>query len=142
MDIRLPQVAEGADSGTVVTLLVAPGDAITKDQDLLEVETDKAVVSIPSPAAGTVRQIHVKEGDTVKVGQVLLSLAGAEASVASGAEAPAALEPAPRRCARRGLPHLPHRLPLRSRPWLPPRSTPTPWPRPASASWRATWAST
>ncbi len=90
MEIRLPQVAEGADSGTVVNVLVKVGDTVAPNQDLVEVETQKAVVSIPSPAGGQVSQVHVKEGDTVKVGQVLLSLAGVE-----GAEASAEPEPPP-----------------------------------------------
>jgi pyruvate dehydrogenase E2 component (dihydrolipoamide acetyltransferase) len=88
MDIRLPQVAEGADSGTVVKVLVNAGDLVALNQDLIEVETQKAVVSIPSPAAGQVLRVHVKEGDTVKVGQLLLSLSGE-----AGAEAPVGKEP-------------------------------------------------
>ena len=74
MDVRLPQLAEGADSGTVVNILVKEGDAVQKDQTILELENQKAVAPIPAPAAGTVTQIHVKQGDTVAVGQVLISL--------------------------------------------------------------------
>jgi len=75
MDIRLPQLAEGADSGTVVNLLVAVGDKIEKDQTILELENQKAVAPIPSPAAGKVTKIHVKEGEVITVGQPLIALA-------------------------------------------------------------------
>lgn len=74
MEIRLPQLAEGADSGTVANILVAPGDKVQKDQTVLEVENQKAVAPIPSPAAGAVLQVHVKQGDTVSVGQLLVTL--------------------------------------------------------------------
>jgi len=80
MDIRLPSLGEGADSGTVVNILVKEGDRIQKDQTVLELETEKAVGSIPSSAAGTVTGIRVKVGDKISAGQVILSLAsdGAE----------------------------------------------------------------
>ena len=74
MEIRLPQLAEGSDSGTVVNILVAPGDKVQKDQTVLELENQKAVAPIPSPAAGTVTQVHVKQGDVVSVGQLLATL--------------------------------------------------------------------
>ncbi|MGH7831491.1 MAG: biotin/lipoyl-containing protein, partial [Candidatus Binatia bacterium] len=74
MDIRLPQLAEGVESGTVVNILVSEGDRIEKDQALMELETQKAVGSIPSPESGTVTKIHVKEGEEVTVGQLLVSL--------------------------------------------------------------------
>ncbi len=76
MEIRLPQLAEGADSGTVVNILVAVGDKVRKDQTVLELENQKAVAPIPAPAAGTIAQIHVKQGDVVSVGQMLVTLTG------------------------------------------------------------------
>jgi len=78
MDVRLPQLAEGADSGTVVNLLVTEGQTIQKDQVLLELENQKAVAPIPSPASGTVGKIHVKMGDEVTVGQLLVTLTSPE----------------------------------------------------------------
>ena len=75
MDVRVPRLAEGVESATVVNILVSEGDKIEKDQVILEVETEKAVGPIPSPASGRVAKIHVKEGDEVAVGQVLISLA-------------------------------------------------------------------
>ncbi len=87
MDVKLPQLAEGVESGTVVSVLVSEGQAIKKDQPIMELETQKAVGSIPSPASGTVTKIHVREGTEVGVGQVLISL---EAADLAGKEAPAA----------------------------------------------------
>ena len=74
MDIRLPRLGEGADTGTVSTLFVKEGDSVKKDQPVLELESEKAVASIPSPAAGTITKLYVKEGDTIKVGQLIFSL--------------------------------------------------------------------
>ena len=74
MDLKLPHLGEGADSGTVVTLFVKEGDAVTKDQPILELENEKAVATIPATAAGTVTQIFVKVGDKIRVGQRILSL--------------------------------------------------------------------
>lgn len=74
MDIRLPRLGEGADSGTVAAIFVKVGDRLTKDQAILELESEKAVASIPSPAEGVVGAIHVKEGDVIKVGQLLITL--------------------------------------------------------------------
>ena len=75
MDIRLPNLGEGADSGVVVNILVKAGDPVQKDQPILELETDKAVGTIPSPAAGIVQQIRVNIGDKISAGTVLLTLA-------------------------------------------------------------------
>jgi pyruvate dehydrogenase E2 component (dihydrolipoamide acetyltransferase) len=74
MDLKLPHLGEGADSGTVVNLFVKEGDAVTKDQPILELENEKAVATIPSIAAGTITQIFVKPGDKIRVGQRILSL--------------------------------------------------------------------
>jgi pyruvate dehydrogenase E2 component (dihydrolipoamide acetyltransferase) len=74
MDIKLPRLSEGVESGTVVNILVSEGQSIQKDQPFMELETQKAVGSIPSPESGTVTKIHVKEGMEVAVGQVLISL--------------------------------------------------------------------
>ena len=75
MDIRVPRLAEGVESATVANILVSEGGKIEKDQVILELETEKAVGPIPSPASGRVTKIHVKEGDEVAIGQVLISLA-------------------------------------------------------------------
>ncbi len=92
MDLKLPHLGEGADSGTVVNLFVKEGDTVTKDQPILELENEKAVATIPSAAAGTVTQIFVKAGDKIKFGQRILSLGESGAAAASPAAKP---EPAP-----------------------------------------------
>src|SRR5947209_13712102 len=74
MDLKLPALGEGADSGTVVNLFVKEGDQLNKDQPVLELENEKAVATIPSTAAGIVSKIFVKTGDKISVGQRILSL--------------------------------------------------------------------
>src|SRR5882724_2681486 len=74
MDLKLPHLGEGADSGTVVNLFVKEGDQVAKDQAILELENEKAVATIPSTAAGTVTKVFVKSGDKISVGQRILSL--------------------------------------------------------------------
>ncbi len=73
-DFKLPDVGEGIDVGTVVAVLVAEGDRIEVDQGVLELETDKAVVEVPSTVAGVVSKVHVSVGAEAKVGQVVLSV--------------------------------------------------------------------
>ena len=89
MDLELPHLGEGADSGTVVNLFVKEGDTIAKDQAILELENEKAVATIPSTAAGTITQVFVKAGDKIRVGQRILSLGESGAPGARpAAEAP------------------------------------------------------
>jgi len=75
MDVKLPRLAEGVESGIVVNILVSEGQKIQKDQPFIELETQKAVGSIPSPASGKVSKIHVKDGMEVAVGQLLITIA-------------------------------------------------------------------
>ncbi|MEK7701457.1 MAG: biotin/lipoyl-containing protein, partial [candidate division NC10 bacterium] len=88
----LPDLGEGLTEAEIVKVLVAEGDVIAEDAPLLEVETDKATVEIPSPRSGRVAKIHVQPGQTVKVGAVLVTFddvgAGAPALVAPAAAAP------------------------------------------------------
>jgi len=93
MDVKLPKLGEGADSGVVVNVFVKEGDQVARDQAILELENEKAVASIPSTAAGVVTKIYVKSGDKISVGQRLLSLSGGDQPVA--AAAPAAKRAAP-----------------------------------------------
>jgi pyruvate dehydrogenase E2 component (dihydrolipoamide acetyltransferase) len=90
MDVKLPNLGEGADSGTVVGILVKPGAQVKKGQSIIELETGKAVAPIPSPAAGTVKDVRVKEGDKISVGAVILSLDEAGGTSTATAAAPAA----------------------------------------------------
>ncbi len=96
MEVRVPQLAEGVQSGTVVSLLVKEGDLVKKDQGLIELETNKAVALIPSPNEGRVTRVMVKEGDEVPVGGVLvlLSADGAVSAALPAIHTPAASQPA------------------------------------------------
>src|SRR5262249_61082342 len=73
----LPDLGEGLTEAEIVAVLVHEGDVIREDAPLLEVETDKAQVEIPSPMSGRVEKIHVQPGQTVKVGATLISFADA-----------------------------------------------------------------
>ncbi len=97
MDVRLPKIGDSADSGTVVSILVRPGDTITAGQTVIELEQEKAVAPIPASAGGKVLEIKVKEGDKISVGTVILTLEGASAS--PGAPPPAAKSPTAARVA-------------------------------------------
>jgi pyruvate dehydrogenase E2 component (dihydrolipoamide acetyltransferase) len=92
MDVKLPKLGEGADSGVVVNVFVKEGDQVAKGQAIIELENEKAVASIPATAAGVVAKIHVKPGDKISVGQKLISLA-------DGGKPAAATAPAEKRVA-------------------------------------------
>ena len=95
MDVKLPKLGEGADSGVVVNIFVKEGDTVAKDQAILELENEKAVASIPSTGAGVVAKVHVKSGDRVGVGARLITItesgqpAAAPVAAAAGIPGPA-----------------------------------------------------
>jgi len=72
-EIRVPEVSDGVTKGQVIGISVAVGDRVEVDQTLLELETDKAVVALPSPLTGTITAILVDEGDEVEIGQVVMA---------------------------------------------------------------------
>src|SRR3972149_5181087 len=74
MEFRLPELGENIESGDVVKILVSVGDAVTKDQPVMEIETEKANIEVPSPVSGTIKEILVKEGEKVNIGQLLLTI--------------------------------------------------------------------
>jgi pyruvate dehydrogenase E2 component (dihydrolipoamide acetyltransferase) len=80
----LPDLGEGLTEAEIVKVLVREGDVISEDAPLLEVETDKATVEIPSPFSGRVAGIHVHPGQTVKVGHVLVTFDDSAAASAPG----------------------------------------------------------
>jgi len=82
MEIKLPKLGEGADSGTVVSILVKVGDRVKNGQTLLELENEKAVAPIPSTAEGVIAQILVKEGQKISAGHRLFILEEHGATVA------------------------------------------------------------
>ena len=71
-EFKLPDLGEGLTEGEVARWLVSVGDEVTEDQPLVEIQTDKTTVEVPSPAAGKVAQILVEEGKVVPVGTVLV----------------------------------------------------------------------
>ncbi|HKM45967.1 MAG TPA: biotin/lipoyl-containing protein, partial [Terriglobales bacterium] len=78
-EFRLPELGENIDSGDLVRLMIAPGATVSEGQPVMELETDKAVVEVPSSVSGVVREIKVKEGQKVKVGEVIFTLEGGAA---------------------------------------------------------------
>src|SRR6188768_2751048 len=83
----LPNLGDGVAQGDVLKVLVKVGDTLTVDQSVLELETDKATIEVPSDVAGKVTAINVKAGDKVKPGQSVLTLEGASGgNGASGAK--------------------------------------------------------
>ena len=95
-DFALPNLGENIDEADVLKVLVSEGDTIAVDQPLLEIETEKATLDVPSELAGRVTKIHVAAGDVVKPGQLLITVdSGAGAAPAAAAPSTPAAAPAP-----------------------------------------------
>jgi pyruvate dehydrogenase E2 component (dihydrolipoamide acetyltransferase) len=73
IEFKLPALGENIEQGDLVRLMIAPGTSVSAGQTVMELETDKAVVEVPSSVSGTVHEILVKEGDKIKVGQVIFT---------------------------------------------------------------------
>ena len=100
-EVVMPQMGVSVSEGTVTKWLRQVGDAIGRDEPLLEISTDKVDTEVPSPAEGVVTQILVQEGDTVEVGTVLAIIAPAGTEIAP-ASAPEPAAPAPAFASRAG----------------------------------------
>ena len=74
IEVKLPELGENVTQGDLTRLLVKAGDNVAKDQPIAEVETEKAVVEVPSPAAGQVLELRAREKQKIKVGETLLVL--------------------------------------------------------------------
>ena len=74
IEFKLPELGENIDSADVTEVLVKVGDKLEKDQSIIEIETDKATVEVPSMIEGIVSEVMVKVGDSVQVGQTLIKL--------------------------------------------------------------------
>jgi len=129
VEFKLPELGENVEKGDVVRVLVVAGDVVTVDQPVLELETDKATIEVPTSIAGKIAEVRVKVGDKVKVGQAVFVIEDAASANGAG--------PHRRRLRRR--PRLPlqrrpqrPRLPLRRLPLRPP---PRPRRRPLRRSW-------
>jgi pyruvate dehydrogenase E2 component (dihydrolipoamide acetyltransferase) len=98
-DFVVPELGENVPGGDVVRVMVKPGDSIAKDQPVLELETDKATIEVPSSVAGVVKELKVKPGDKIKVGQLILTVddaAGAPAAAGGKKAARAPEQAAPK----------------------------------------------
>ena len=118
-EVKLPNLGDGIDTGDVLELLVKEGDTIAKDQGIVELETGKATLQVPSSAAGKILKVHIKPGQTIPVGATLLTLEGATADVA---QAPPKTAPKPAKAP-----------PPKPAPALPPAAEAPSPPRPAAA---------
>jgi len=99
IEFALPHLGENIENGDVVSVLVAVGDTLAEDQPVIELETDKAVIEVPSSISGTVTEILVQQGDTVAVGQAIIKV---ETSAAATPAAPP--PPAPETQAEEAVP--------------------------------------
>ena len=86
-EIKIPEISENVEKGTVISILVSQGDEVDKDDPVLELETDKAAVDVPSPFGGTIKEILVAENAEVKVGQAVMKIE-TEGKAEQEAEAP------------------------------------------------------
>src|SRR5436190_5790983 len=104
-EFRMPDLGEGVAEGEIVRWLVAPGQEVAEDDLLVEIQTDKATVEVPSPAAGVVSRILADEGAVVPVGELLVVIGsdrattGSDPNVAASAPARVQATPAVRRLA-------------------------------------------
>lgn len=87
-EFKLPELGENIEAGDLVRLLVQPGTSVSEGQPVMELETDKAVIEVPSSVTGTVKDINVKEGDKIKVGQVVFTVDGGAGAKPAAAKKP------------------------------------------------------
>ena len=130
-DFVIPELGENVAGGDVVRLLVKAGDALKKDQPVLELETDKATIEVPSNVGGVVKDVKVKTGDKVKVGQLVLTV-DESASAAAPAPAAAATADKPAAAPVDGTPNAPPSKVVDISRGAAPRPAPTPAAPPAS----------
>ena len=122
IEFRLPELGEGIESGQVIEVFVAPGDRVTLEQPLLEVETDKAAVEIPSPADGTIVDVCVSAGDTVEINEILVKINGDAEGKETQKDVPAAAEEKKPAAAEKPLPEKKPEEEKKQTP--PPKTTP------------------
>lgn len=128
IEFKLPELGENIAGGDIVNVLVREGEAIEVNQGVVELETDKAVIEVPCPNAGKIARIHVAKGDSVKVGQVLLTIDGSAEPAepppeekAPAKDSPSSKAPSPAKPA-----------PAASAPQAPPAPSAAPAPAPAA----------
>ncbi len=91
----LPELGEGIEEADVLRVLVSPGDTVEVEQGVIEVETEKATLEVPAPAAGRIGEVRVSSGETIRVGQVIVTIEEAGSGTAGTAEAAAPRASAP-----------------------------------------------
>ncbi len=145
IEIKLPELGDGIESGDVLDVLVHEGDVIAKDQAVCELETDKATVEVPSSHAGKVVRIHISSGQSVPIGATLLTLESVESAApqasapeepsASAAEPPAAAEATAEATPAEATPaEAARESPAPAEATTPPTAAPAPAARPAPAA--------
>ena len=92
IEVRVPQLPESVADATLVSWHKQPGEAVARDENLVDLETDKVVLEVPAPAAGVISEIKLKDGTTVTSGQLLALIE--ESATVPGASAPAIMAPA------------------------------------------------
>ena len=80
IEFKLPELGEDIKEGSVINVFVSPGDVVTKEQSLIELETDKAALEIPSPSDGKIKEVLVSNGDRVEIGQVIVKIDDGDSS--------------------------------------------------------------
>jgi pyruvate dehydrogenase E2 component (dihydrolipoamide acetyltransferase) len=136
-EFKLPELGENIATATVVGVLVSAGDQIKPGQPVLELETDKAVLEVPSDVGGVVTAVHVKAGQEVGIGQLLLTLeeaGAAEAATTSAPAAAAAPAEAPKAAAKPAAPAEPAKPAAESPAAEPAKPAPAPAPAPEPAT--------
>ena len=93
VEIRVPMLPESVQDATLVAWRKQPGDAVGRDENLADLETDKVVLEVPSPVAGVLQEIRAQAGTTVRNGELLAVIAAGEASAATSAATPATAKP-------------------------------------------------
>jgi pyruvate dehydrogenase E2 component (dihydrolipoamide acetyltransferase) len=93
-EVVMPQMGESITEGTITKWLKKPGDSVQRDEPLFEISTDKVDAEIPSPAAGTLKEIKIAEGTTVQINTVVCTIEEGAAASASSSKAETAAAPA------------------------------------------------
>ncbi len=118
-EFKLPELGEGLEEGEIASWLVKPGDEVKEDDSLVEIQNDKSVEELPSPVSGKVIDILVPEGETAKIGDVIVTIddGSGDAAPAAKAETPAATKTEARQVKQLKLPlqHQHNRLEPRLR---------------------------
>src|SRR5688572_15503278 len=89
IEVRVPQLPESVADATLIAWRKKPGDSVQRDENLVDLETDKVVLEVPAPAAGVIKEVKVQDGATVTSGQVLAVLEEGAAAAATPAAKPA-----------------------------------------------------